>query len=428
MRTVSCLLTSLALLIAEPAEAQMDAVIAGTVGAGLLEASGAVDEILDSAADRSNYVVFGAASQTRLLIEALRISALDILDESVSEFDNSQKQLFDNINAQIVKLQQGLGQTIEEARQTVEGVQGFVNDALPWMRESVVLRSQPSVLGPSTLQAIPFVFRGMKLDKARPTLRFGDVQATRIGLRRDEATFTVPAAAFAPQPDEPTFATGILEMRVKPCRVFCRRVVVRTEVPVLVLPAQLGTIQVFRTSRSLQNVEVGQYVDQATHSSGNITRDVCRTWTRQPSNPDHFIAVETLREDKWGARAWSVNRVNTNAAGFAYELCARAKISNGKKRNGEAGVRAYWKEYKRDYVTSPLTPVEAPGTLNWGTPINVVLPDDTHAITVVVTFFDGSSAMFDGVYEHKYLESSWNNATKQLILRSKTPTSIAGIN
>lgn len=464
-RLIRCLLFTvvvMALPLTSRAQGSVETAAATTIGAGLVSASGVVDDVLETAANEGNYVVFNAASQLRLLIESFRLATRDVLDYGFDRLDASQQATFDNIQRTVITIQGALEQPIEDARQTVEEVHQVVNDGLPWLRESAVLRSSPSVIAPSTLAEIPFTVRGLSLDNANPRLLFGGVEARRIGLERQQAVFTVPATVFQRAAELPRYVSGSLELSVRKCKwiVFCDTEEIRSEVAVLVLPQRLASVEISRNTREEKRIYHERVFSRVFgHSTGDLTRMRCEKENQGPHDPAYFIDLDTLRPAPYktscpfpakglfsvlrkklcpdgqftqaavrgkAGRSWGI--ISKNPAGFTVELCAQSQIKKLRKRSGEIFVNLTWKEFKKGNVVGQFESVEGSKVLDWGSPIQVVLPEDTHAITVKLEYFDGSDAVFDGNYADKYVDASWNNATKQLIVRTKAPSSIAGIN
>ncbi|MCJ8503151.1 hypothetical protein [Desulfatitalea alkaliphila] len=430
---------------------------------GLVGVSGVVDDVMEKAANEGNYVVFNAASQLRLLIESFRFSTRDIIKSGFDRLDTSQQATFANIQRAIVTLQGAIDQPIENARQSLEEVHQIVNDGLPWMRESAVLRSSPSVVAPSALAEIPFTVRGISLDSANPRLWFGSIEAKRIGLERQQAIFTVPAKVFEREADSPKYVSGLLELSLKKCSwfVFCDTEVVHSELAVLVLPERLASVEISRNTRNEQRIYHERVFSRVFgHDTGDLTRKRCKKKSQGPHDPSYFIDIETLRPAPYktscpypekgffgslhktfcpdgqftraavrgnGRHSWDI--VSKNTAGFTVELCAQSVISKRlSKEHGKISVNLTWKEFKKGDVVGQFEPVQVSEVLNWGSPIQVVLPEDTHAITIKLRYFDGSDAVFDGNFADKYVNASYNFATKQLIVRPKAPSSIAGIN
>src|SRR5882762_6053074 len=98
--------------ISAPAAGQ---VVTGVVAAASVAgASGVVEDISEKAGNEGNYVVFTAAAQMRLLIENFRIAARDVLTAASGDLNNSQQQMFDNIQKGVKSLQQAASQPMEQ--------------------------------------------------------------------------------------------------------------------------------------------------------------------------------------------------------------------------------------------------------------------------------------------------------------------------
>jgi hypothetical protein len=412
-----------------------------TVGVGLVAASAEVDDLIQKAGNQGNYVVFNAASNLRVLIESLRLSARDVLGDGFSKLNNSQQQMFDNVQKGIASLKVAMNQPVEQARQTVEEIHQIANDGLPWMSNVAVIRAMPSILAPSAAAAIPFTVRGISLDGANPRLSFSWVQATRVGLQQQEATFSVPGSVFKSAKDKPILYSGKLTVDVKECTafIFCHSVPKDYSIAVMVLAQQVASVDVAYNERTEQKI----YDDPAkersrefSYSSGDLTKMNYTAISQAPHAPGYFIDVDSINVSGGTERGRGHFELqNVTSGGFSAYLGAQSVIRGGRriynpprKEDGYVSRTVKWREYRVDDVTTPYTNLQST-VLDWGaSPVLDTLPSTSYAIAVKMSYFDGSHKTFVGNDGDQYVDVKWNDGTKQLLITPKKPESIAGIN
>ena len=296
------------------------------------------------------------------------------------------------------------------------------------------------------------------MDEADPRLVFGDSTATRVDLKKQEATFKISSEFFQPKQSNSQFVKGNIILSVQDCALFgyfCSTREMTYEVGVLVLPSQLAEVQIAFDTKSEQRV----YTDRLFQrdfgmSTGDLTHMNCITETQAPHDPSYFIDTDTIQpmnreatckkvrifgtticpdgkrtipaiRTKAGHR-WSIP--DKSPGGFTVRTCAQAQMHTLiKKYSGEMFVNLGWREYKKDDVITPRQEVSLDNGLMWNKIIEQALPADTNAVLVKLIYFDGTATAFSGNYSDRYVDASWNNATKQLILRTKVPNTISGI-
>ena len=126
-----------------------------------------------------------------------------------------------------------------------------------------------------------------------------------------------------------------------------------------------------------------------------------------------------------GGHNWKY--LGKSPAGFSLELCAKSQIRKLKKRTGEMHVNLTWKEYVLDDVVSPKSSIESEPVLKWNSGRVVEFPDNAHAISSKIRFFDGTEIALTGSYSNEYIDVLWNAGTKQLQINTKKPSSIEEI-
>ena len=398
-----------------------------TVGAGLAQASGAIDDITKRAGNEANYVVFSGAAEVKLLIESLRISARDVLDDGFGKLNNSQQQLFDNIQKSVQSLSKAVGEPVEQGRQAVEEIHQMADQIL-WIRESVLLRSSPAVLAPTTLAEVPFTIRGLSLDKGNPRLRFGNVEAKRIELKQQQAIFTVPAATFKFQPEMPGTYSGTVELTVNECSwlVFCKDVPHTYQLAVMTLPVRVAKVAVTYNLKQNQRVYRPDPITKSFgYSTGDLTHMKYVKETQGPHAPGYFIDVESMSHSQTHGKARNrYEMLGLSPAGFTMELCAQSQMHTPfKKRSGEITAVASWREYRMEDVVSEYQGLP-PKSVDWSAGLQETLAPATNAISIALDYFDGSRANFIGNGADKYVDVRWNSGTQQLLITPKKPNTI----
>lgn len=407
--------------------------VTATVGAGVVKVTGVADDIMESAADNANYVVFSAAAEAKMLIESFRLSAKNTLTHGFDKLDDSQQQVFNNIESTLATLQIAVNKPIEESRQMIEEIHQISDDILNFNKSPSILRSSPTVIGSTNLNDIVFKFRGLSLDNAKPKLFFGNNEATRIDLKKQEVTFTVPSKIFSHLDKKSNYVKGKILLHDDDCSflIFCEKSTKEFEVGVLILPLQLAKVQASYNTINLQKVYSNKPFSRTfSVSTGSLVETKCNTNSQGAHAPLYFIDLKTLREIKVNRKGESKRKiVNQSPAGFSVETCAKALMHTVfKKKDGLMRVTMGWKEYKNEDVVGKDVHIKFNNeNLQWNTQIEKKFPKDTHTITLKVDYFDGTSAIVNGSYQDKYIKASWNNSTKHLVIRPTTPSTVMGI-
>lgn len=267
-----------------------------SIAAFLADRSGAVDRIMNEAAENANYVVFNAAAQTSLLIESARLAVRDSSTEFGNVIDSSQRQTFDSIDIQVAMLTKAVSQNIEEARSMLQSLRQVPRDVLTWLGPTVT-RSSPSVIAPLNQEKIPFTFEGFSLDRASPRLIFEDDEAERIDLKEQTVAFSLPARIFPAASERPTLVKGKLILIDQKCKFifFCDETEKPFEVGVLVLPNRLAKVSISYDKRETKNIySPDEYAEWFRVSTGSLVETQCATYNQAPHQPGYFIDPSSL--------------------------------------------------------------------------------------------------------------------------------------
>lgn len=424
-----------------------------TVAAKLAVVDGLITDKMNEATDNANYVVFEGASQLKLVIENLRLSLNDVLDKSFDSLDASQKEIFNNINVSIANMEQAISLPIEEARQSLELTQQIIADIKLGDGVSIT-RAYPSVLSPSNHREIVYTVRGVSLDSSDPSLLINGTKVRRIGLEKQQARFSIPTGLFKFNKSNVVVNRGKVNVTVNKCRafIFCKNVNKSFEISILTLPKEIATIDLtYRTKKEKIIFHNKKFSKKFQQTTGSIHKYKCRKFSQGAHRPGFFIDTSTLkptnyvktgkcppsgtfgrlflgckkgqttyRHTKKGAFGRAGHRwklLSQNSAGFTVELCAKSQINRGRKKTGEMHLNMSWREYHNGDIVSNAISVEKNKPLLWRHSYRKPLPKDTNSFNLVINYFDGTSTIVDGSYKDSFIDVSWNNSSKNLIIR-----------
>ena len=451
----------------DPLSSGVEKGVASAVAVELLGITGTLDDIMEQAANQANFVVFHAAAQVKMTIESLRISAKDVIDHSTERLDDSQYQLFMEIKSTVQLLEVALDQPVEQARQTVENVHQIISD-VKFDDTPAILRSSPSVIGPRQFKEIVFTFRGLNIDKAAPKLKFNEIEARQLTLEKQIVQFSIDRSIFSPSKNSEKVITGSLSLVSEECKfwfLICDEIENEFPVSVLVLPEQLGTVDIKYDTKSEERIYSDRkFARRFSKATGDLLREHCETFNQGAHAGNFFIDIDSIKPESYqvpcdlpeggddmigkllrklkekacpnglrtyagvhgeGSHNWKFMLKETT--GFSVKLCAQAQMHTlTDKDDGLMRVNLVWKEYEVDELVSPRTSLSKE-ELYWGSPLEFKLPDETHGVLVKVEYFDGTSIITSGSKNDSYLDISWNNATKQLIVSPREPSVIEEI-
>lgn len=453
-----------AFLSVNSAKAQTVETAAGaTVGGFLLSASGIIDDVIEDSANEANYVVFNAAIQLRMLIESFRHAARDMMDDSFDRLDDSQAQLFSNINSSLVQLQLAVYQPIKEARETVESVQQIVADVSVWNDTAAVTRIYPTVIGPaSNREHVIVVVRGISLHKSDPQLTVSGEVVERVALTIQEAKFKVPVELLLNNREEISTVSGSITLKSEDCALWfllCEEGRVTFETAFFTLPNKLAEISIVYNTKAEQRIYSDRVFERKFHkSTGDLTQYKCTNYIQGPHDAEFFVDIDSLRPTPYQANCTFPNGgwlgvlrrqkcqgdlmtmpgthgraghrwklLGKSPAGFSLELCAKSEIRKLKKRTGEQHVNMTWREYRVDDVISPQSNLVTEPDIIWNMGRVIKFPEDSHAISVEIRYFDGTTAAVTGNYADQYLNVAWNASTRQMQINTRAPSSIEEI-
>ncbi len=434
---------SLFALPLSPTRLYSQAMPATTIGVGVVQATSMVDNVSARAASEANDAIFSAAGQLRLLIEAFRNSAQNILDARLNDLNAPQRRMLEHIQTGVAALRTAADEPVEQARERIEEIRRLTSDSASAMDAPIVIRSSPSMLAPSGLNEIPVTLIGQRLTDANPRLLFGNMEATRTHLTDQEVVFTVPPSVFRSSDTTPIQYSGQLLLAVRKCRwsIRCKPAWQAYTVALVMLPIRLATVRISfdrKTNQRIYDQEPAAdggpaatptdklYSRRFEYSTDDLTVMSC---TRQPQAPHaagYFIDTDTLSSsirDRRAENKWRL--LDTSANGFTIELCAQPQISRLAKIIGSIAVETTWKEYRMGEVISPRESSE-PQVLNWGAELQESLPADSNAPRVELEYFDGSRATLTETSVDKYVELKWDATTRHLVLTPHMPARIEG--
>jgi hypothetical protein len=412
-----------------------------TIGVGLMQALGSVDNVSARAATNANDAILDAAATLRLLVEALQQSEQNILDRRPSDLTAAQRKAFEAIQAGVAVLQVAADRPAEQSRERIDEIRRLTSDLSPLPGEPAVVGSSPSILAPSALNDSVFTVTGRQLSTADPRLFFGNAEAPRTRLTDQEALFTLPADSLRSDDRNPVAYSGRLLLSIRNCRwrIRCKSTLRTYTVGLVMVPTRLATVRIGFDRKKAQRIydQVPAAQDDSASASSDVlyekrfdysTEDLtvmsCVHESQAPHADGYLIDTDTLSEkvaDHSGETRWRILEASTS--GFSVELCAQPQIDRMGKTNGSLSLAVTWKEYRMGDVITPREWRE-PEALNWGAQIQESLPEDTHEIEVALEYFDGSRASFTQTSKDRYVELQWNPQTHQLDLIPRLRSSL----
>jgi len=459
VKPIQATCTAIFLLIGpQPSGAQVDALTLG----GVLAALGpTIDDAIEKAGNEGNYVVFRAASEVKLVIEALRLAGDDLLEKSFSELNNSQQNLFQNLQQLNQDFDANLTSQITEIRASVDQIQQISND---WrFADPTVLRVGPDVLAPKDSGEFFISVQGLSLDRANPQIAIYDAPMSRVSLTQNEAVFVVPADHFNFDQYKTELWPSIITLSYEVCGWLgwlsgCEIETVEFETAFMTLPKIVAQVEVSSTRLEETRVfEANERYNQFGYSTGDQTRRKCRKFTQSPHAPNWFIDVDSIvsrsvsrdcpanlssflsvgmfatcpqtgkyNEPAQFGRNGSASIREKTATGFVVEACAKGYMSGLTPKSGERRINVFWREYKLEdaRVDNPSNN----GDLEWGRFLEWQYPLKTEAVSVSVRTFDGRVLPFTGNGSDKFISVDWNAGTKQLVIRAKQPSDVQDLN
>lgn len=416
-----------AVAMIQPMTANAQVVEAVSTAATIAEIKGVIDSTIDKATNAGNFLVFKAATEAKSVIDTWVEGNKALMNVAFDRLNESQRQFFANLRAQVAQLNGNVTQQMEAATRITELANQTVQDARIFDGKLGVLRYSPRVFYPEVGE-VTLTIRGVNFDAADPQLALPDGKmAKRVGLTRQEANFVVPADAFKYDPVAQQASAMTLHW-LNPSDGFWgtvgdffggRRTPASTQIALRLLPQQMGTYTLEGATRGVKRDNF--MGSREFHWSG---RNETHTDNQGPHDNGWKFQIASLRMTKsWGEAGKGCHVVSSNEYGFSIEV-RTGKISTLFNPNAPGYQHCIyaWTEFKESDIDVPYK--GETGVLGWKRDIALGLPANHRNTVLRVKLFDGSERVAVGTdAAQPYFEVIESGDT--LLVKPKLPTDIA---
>jgi hypothetical protein len=393
----------IALVVAAPSRVMALDILSPASTAVVLEGiSSRINKALEKAASEMDFVAFRVASEMKGVIDTWKAANKELLDKAFRDLREESRQIFVRLDGSIEKLNTGVGERLNEAKEIAELGLQIIEDVEFWKTRPGILRIGPRLFAAGVQETDRIVVRGVNLDRS-DIRAFGPdgKEWPRTGTPlRQQAEFNIPYSSFK-------FAEGIsrvpVEFRYKVRDTGFLGMLTgatheeRVTQDVILLPSNLGQYAITPIiSRSVRDVQVKS---REFHFSA---RNECKTFPQGPGD-GLKINVDTIRVVRvWGESGRSCPVRGANAHGFAIEVCV-GRISKGLNfyAPGYQHCIYEWQEYaEREVRERAGEPIK--GTLGWTAARRIDIPANMIDAQVQLKLFNGRTLELSGVGSSRY--------------------------
>lgn len=404
-----------------PAPAQVASVL--TAGAAVRTLRGQIDDLINSARQDMDLVVFNAGVEARDALDAWERVNSSLMDKAFAELKDQQKQLFLNIQKAVADVNDPARERLAQAQQLTDTAVLTIN-SLPFSKKSFITRYTPRLIFPGGREPTILRIFGPHMQKAEPKVTLNDGKSLEmIEGTALSASFMVPEAAIA------NAATGSTPLQLKVSHygspyAWFGKDRTSTKLAPWILPPVMGSYTVTPTveKQDIERKMVELHSGKLSGRNRNVHKGV---------HPPEGWKFDLDRMDQARVRG------DGGEAGRCEEIAKNDRSENGVLIKGRVdeirqvtwrGVR--WEDgWIRCIATLPVYRVVAreemgepvSGQLGWYEDVAIPPPAGIKSWTVAIALFDGRSRTFQGPASDLYFDLSADQ--RGVILSPKRPVS-----
>ena len=392
---------------AQPAQAQD---LSGMmVGPAISMLRGQLDNIIKSASQDFDLVVFNAATEARGALDAWERVNSNLLDKAFDRLDTTQRQMFQNIEKTIDQLNEAGSDRLKQAQSLTDTAAQIVA-TIPTNRKAYINRYGPRVVFPGGTTPVALRLHGTHLNKAKLAARIGDGKPLeQIESTATSASFLIPDSAFV-GPDGASRPLSITVSYLASPYAWFGKDPSTAQVAPWVMPMTMASYRVSAT--------VG--VEQ-------IERKMETFHTGRLSGRNRNVFKGIRPPDGWRfdlERFDSVARVRGDGgeAGRCQKVADEDRAENGVKIQGRVDEirQGSWRGVRYDdgwirciaelpiyrvVKSSKLVDVGG-GQLGWYKTVRLDAPQDVTSWQIQMKTFDGRELVFNGPANDRYVSIS----------------------
>lgn len=385
MAGVGALLLSVAICFAPPAKAQ-DV---------LQPLEDSAKEIISRAEAAGDAVMKSLGEQLLMAIEALRVSAKDVIETGAGAFSAQQMDVFNNLKQALDLVEEQKEAVVEDANRLTASIAGKVA-GFPFtdVRPDVMMYRPRVLLPDGAVDAVPIRIIGPLLAASDPTL---DHDGVTIALDRSsdtELNGVLTREDFAFDPEQPLYTSVSLALEYStsswylPWTWFSSDTVER-DLTLMLLPVRLGD---YRISTEIASYERKAYAPLVAHRGKNevikarvepIPAEYSAGWRIDTDAVLSGGVTVAIEKQAGNAACTGVLTPSVSAAGFDFEISVSDNSGN---KDAEIFCRLSV-PLIRQTSNQPGQVLE--GDLGWIESVPVGIPPGTLAYTVDLGLYTG---------------------------------------
>lgn len=407
---------------APSATAQVGSVAASTAtGVVIDQIADRLNQALDKATESGDFLAMRASQEALAVIDAFKKANQELLDDAFDRIGDERRAVLNGLRQTTDAIESGRIDTLQKLQETSDQMDRLVRDST-FKRQPVVYRYRGSIVTPGETQDIRLSVSGYRLTTDRPHLLFRgqrypaieEGETLRFELPR--GLFTADAAQLKSEN-----ATLVLYARYGGFLGFWQRTrEERTNINLVTLPAQLGSVEVQYTEVATVQREQAFNRDDSHRRTGHGGWD-CKPFAYSPTAADRRFDPDrsSVRQGSGNSHGRFEN-ASVRDVGISFRLCARRPIFADGPGYRHAHVRAV--EVWQETEDRPHTETQP---LNWTSDAVFQIPDRNNDLLITVTDFTGTTRVVTAAGGRgRYADVTYDPDSDAVLVRPTIPADL----